>query len=390
MGDLGMGMNSSEYLQALGRLLANEDSASDLLALLVELDDRPLSEAFDLSSNHRYELSREVAARTGRLDAVVFDSDSKSPVAVLEMKGASDLHGDQLDRYLDWANSYDPKPELFLCAFDNDETDSNPDWTRRKLKDVFSPWKASAHKHASWLAKEIVTILDAWDREAEGPIGKRTGYYVSDILTKRLARDVQAELLAEFSSPSYAGAHRDNGGSPMTLAWTAHPRDPSDDTVVIGVDLRSPTRRSNSTKWKLRPFLQVDTTPQRGVKSARTLAFELAWGIREAMGYQYLSGELGRKGQTQLSEALSARNHDGFNKPVSDFDFQAWAESINGDGRYPRTGAFFHDKGRRLATILDLEVKDLTRQDLASLVVSVMQILVNAARAGVVEQRTSR
>src|SRR5699024_639336 len=171
-----MPTSSSESLQALGRLLANENSASDLLTLLAELDDRPLSMAFGLPNEHRYSIRREVAAGNGRLDVVIDDIETGLPRAVIEMKGATDLHGDQLERYLKWANDVEPNPQLFLCAFDRDEEASNPAWTRCTLREVFSPWIESEHPHASWLANEIVVLLDSWDAEADGELGIRTGY----------------------------------------------------------------------------------------------------------------------------------------------------------------------------------------------------------------------
>ena len=99
------------------------------------------------------------------------------------------------------------------------------------------------------------------------------------------------------------------------------------------------------------------------------------------MGHECLSAELSRVGHTRLADALSVRRYDGFNRPTVDFDFEAWVEAINENARYPRTGVFFHDKGRRLATIIDLEVQDLSRDDLADLVTSIIGFLEDAGRA---------
>lgn len=169
----------------------------------------------------------------------------------------------------------------------------------------------------------------------------------------------------------------------MILAWAAHPRDPSDDSVSIGVDLRTPTRRSTSTIWRIRPHVEVDTTAERGLGEARSLAFDLAWDIRAGMGYKHISEELEKRGLTKAAEALSVRSFDGFNKSVEDFDFQAWAGRIDATAPYPRSGVFFHDKGCRLATIIDVEITELTRYELKDMVVAIIEILHASARNAV-------
>lgn len=373
--------NIGEPLAALGRLIANEEATSDLLSLLIELDDKPLIEVFSLPGDCRYEARREISTRNGRLDIVIVESESERPVAVLEMKGASDIHGDQLERYFIWASHYESQPQLVLCAFDNEEASASSSWTRCRLRDVFSVWQQSTHEHAAWLAQEIVGVLEKWDREADGPLGARTGYYVADIVSKRLARDVSESLDSSFTSKTHVGAFRDKGGSPMILAWAAHPRDRTDETVAVGVDLRSPVRRSKSTIWKLRPHVEVDVTSERNLEAARRLAFELAQQIHGVMGREHISNELVWRGQDAAASALSARNNDGFNKSPENFDFESWTERINGESRYPRSGIFFHDKGRRLSTVLDLDVSTLTRHDLKNLVVSIIDILNSAAQS---------
>lgn len=119
----------------LGRLLASENSATDLLAMLIDLDSEPVSPLFDLPDNEPYVALREVQAQgKQRLDLVLQGADSKKIRAALEMKGASSIHGDQLKEYVAWASAISaPTPGLFFCAFDEEEGDADSLWTRLRL-----------------------------------------------------------------------------------------------------------------------------------------------------------------------------------------------------------------------------------------------------------------
>src|SRR5699024_2053797 len=81
-------------LNGLGRLLASENSATDLLALLIDLDAEPVNTLFDLPGDESYVAEREVQTQgKGRLDLVLRGTDSNMIRAALEMKGASSIHG---------------------------------------------------------------------------------------------------------------------------------------------------------------------------------------------------------------------------------------------------------------------------------------------------------
>jgi hypothetical protein len=47
-----------------------------------------------------------------RLNLAVYRQADEIPVAVLELKGASSEHGDQLRRHEAWADGFDPPPRL--------------------------------------------------------------------------------------------------------------------------------------------------------------------------------------------------------------------------------------------------------------------------------------
>ncbi|WP_087004521.1 hypothetical protein [Brevibacterium yomogidense] len=362
-------------LSNLSRLLASENSASDVLALLIELDDTPLRDLLGLPNSRSYTAARELSTGFGRIDLVVFDAEDEHPVAVLEMKGASSLHGDQLDRYVEWVDTLDVRPKLYLCSFDIDEAEASADWGRIRLRDIFASWEASSNAHAAWLSREIVRVLSEWDLEADGVLGQRAGYYVPDIVTKRMAREVSAELSA-LPGITSAIALRDNGGSPMILAWAAHPRDMDDFSVAVGVDLRSPVRRSGSTVWKLRAMVEVDpVTGVRGRVEARRLAFNLASDLRTSMSGTAVRAELRACGMDKVADSLSSGKRDGFRRDPSGFDFDAWRGKITDGVKYPGGGVFGSDGGLRLSTIHDLDTRMLTRHDIVDAVVAVVGFL---------------
>ena len=372
-------------LNGLGRLLASENSATDLLALLIDLDAEPVNTLFDLPGDESYVAEREVQTQgKGRLDLVLRGTDSNMIRAALEMKGASSIHGDQLERYAAWASAVSsPPPGLYFCAFDAEEGDVDSRWTRLRLKDVYARWRSSTHQHAAWLAKNIVETFDRWDSEADGRLGASTGYYVNDIVTKRIARALVPRLADELS-PANAHPARDNAGSPMVFAWAAHPRDREDCSVSVGVDLRTSPRRQNGKIWKLRPHVEVDLIGSddqalRTRNEAQTLAFDLASRIHESMSFSSLKEELSAKGLERVANALSGGRYDGFKAPADAFDFDAHRRKIAHLQKYPGAGPFGSDKGLRIATILDLDVTLLTRNDVEDLVVEIVTILFAAA-----------
>lgn len=377
-------MSNGSPLTGLARLLASENSATDLLVLLMELDASVVPELFELDPGQEYAVHREVSAGgRGRLDLVISDAASGEPQVALEMKGASSIHGDQLERYVDWAEARTTVPKLYFCAFDKEEAATDVRWTRTRLRDIYSVWIESTHSHARWLATQIVALFDLWDSEADGQLGEITGYYVNDIVTKRIARGLIPRLHNRFGT-SNANAIRDNAGNPMIFAWSAHPRDSDDCSVSIGVDLRTVPRRLGGTVWKLRPNVEVDIIDGKD-REARTrrqsqlIAYDLASTIRQTMTGSSIKSALAESGNGRAAEALTAGRFDGFKSSIETFDFDAWRKRIAQSDKYPGAGPFGHDKGLRLATILDLDVSQLSRYEIEDLVVETVAILHEAA-----------
>lgn len=360
-------------LTSLARLVSSENSASDLLTLLIELDDQPLVEFFQLPRDQPYRAQREVAAGSkGRPDIVIY-GDSSDPVVILEMKAGTDVHSNQLERYSTWYDEFDSAPDLYLCTFDTDERASDSKWQRTRLRDIFSAWKKSKHTHAAWLASEITKVLESWDEETDGPVGELTGSYVPAILARRLAHEVASRLQENVHETGTSEVFPSSGGTWIVLSRMNHPKWPDDDSIKVGVDLRL-----EPGYWRFRPYVQVALTDQRNETQARITAHTLAWEINEFMGSDYIRETLATEEHLKVAQALttSSRHPNGFKKDTTKFDFAEWKKQAAESPRASSSEVFFSDlKGRRAATILYLDVTDLTRFDIADAIVRVLSNL---------------
>ncbi|MEU9742525.1 hypothetical protein AB0E12_25400 [Micromonospora chersina] len=365
--------------KSLGRLVAHENSASDLLAFLIEMDSRPLAGLLGLEDG-LYSSQREVKATgagQGRLDLVVRRQPDDHPVAVLEMKGASSVHGDQLDRYDAWARSFDPAPKRFYCTLDGDG-DVPPDpWQPLSLVELFAAWQASKDSHAAWLAREIADVLRSWDAEADGIIGSASGWYVPDLVSRRTAGAVDGDLRRAHHDGSKALASRTNAGNPMFVAWRRHPR--GSKSARVGVDVRSNGRGTPSQPWLFRPCVDVYGSGQ-SQRDARLEAHDLAVALRPAMMLPVIRDVLATQGHTKLADALQVDQRDGLRGPADPAVLDEWRTQIaSGNQPSRRHPVFYNDRGLRLATQLRLDVTQLTRYDLADLTVEVLDHLVKHA-----------
>ncbi|MFD1364428.1 PDDEXK-like family protein [Actinoplanes sichuanensis] len=365
---------SERRRNALGRLVAHENSASDLLALLFEMDPEPLSGVLGFDTG-TYTCQREVqtGAGKGRLDLVLRRQPDSHPVAVLEMKGASDVHGDQLDRYNAWADGFTPAPRRFYCSLDAELSAPDASWQALSLIEVFGAWKTSSDPHAVWLAGEIADVLRTWDAEADDVMGKVTGWYVPDLVSRRTASAVDVQLRA-FGDGSMAGAYRTSGGNPMFMAWRRHPH--GSDDAWVAVDVRCEGRGAASS-WLVRPCVDVVGDGQSALLEAHDLAVQL----QPAMVLSAVRMALIDQGRNRLAAALSADENDGLARRPTPEILAAWrARLAAGEKPRRRHPVFFHDRGLRLATQLRADATELTRNDLAQLTVSVLDHLVARAR----------
>ncbi|GAA2845600.1 hypothetical protein Acy02nite_47120 [Actinoplanes cyaneus] len=327
---------------ALGRLMAQENTASDLLAYLVELDPIPLAEVLSLPAGE-YTALREARAggRRSRLDLLVCRVGTAEPVAILELKGASGEHGDQLERYAEWAANLAEAPRLMYCTLDGGTTGAPPaPWQPLSLIDLFGAWQSSAHPHAAWLAGEMTSLLQQWDRQADGLIGSATGWYIPDLITRRIAAALGDE----------AEALRTKAGNPMLLAYRRHP---GHNDAWLGVDLRCEGRDRPERPWLFRPYIEVsfnDPTPQ-----AQTTARHLAVDLHHAMTLDTIQRVV------KNSAVLTANKHGGL------MGFRDFAP------------VFYHDKQVRLATQFKLDVCYVDRHQVADMIRAVMDHLDSVA-----------
>lgn len=309
-------------------------------------------------------------AKKGRLDLVVRRQADGKAVAVLEMKGASDLHGDQLDRYNSWAKRINPAPKQFYCTLEGDGAAPPAPWQPLSLVQLFGAWRTSNDAHAAWLAGEIADVLRTWDQEADEIIGQATGWYVSDLVSRRAANAIHARLARAVHDGSEARASRTSGGNPMFMAWRRHPH--GSDEAWIALDVRCEGRGDPSRAWLVQPCVDVTSSGKAGLLEAH----DLPVGLQPAMILPAIQDALARRGLGKLAEALQADSHGGLSGPADTAVLnELRAQIANGARPSRRHPVFFHDQGLRLATQFRLDVGQLTRHDLADLTVAILDHL---------------
>jgi hypothetical protein len=160
----------------------------------------------------------------------------------------------------------------------------------------------------------------------------------------------------------------------MFMAWRKHPR--GSDNAWVAVDVRCEGRSDPSRAWLVRPCVHIISKGQ----AARLEAHDLAVALQPAMILPTIREALTRRGHTKLAAALRADRHDGLSGPADPAVLNEWrAQIVDGDEPSRRHPVFFHDRGLRLATQLRVDVKQLTRYDLADLTMEILDHLVEHA-----------
>ena len=137
-------------------------------------------------------------------------------------------------------------------------------WRAVGLVELYGAWRDSTDPHAAWLGGEIAGLFASWDQQAEGVIGESRGWYVPDLVTRRVALDLDRVLRKRDGQ---AQATRTKPGNPMFLARRRHPN--GDPDVWIGVDVRSDGRKTPAARWLFRPCVQVDVGDGTAVEARR-------------------------------------------------------------------------------------------------------------------------
>jgi hypothetical protein len=371
--------------KAFGRLLSQETWISDLVALLASLDPQPVLSALDLSTQN-LRISREERLRLGRkvvgiADLVVWD-DSR-PLALLEVKAEAAQHGDQYDRYDQWAQAQVPEVKCYLVSLEGRSRDAPDGWTTQlTLPVLLRSWHGSRHPHAGWLACSAADVLEEWVAQLDEVIGLAT-----DPLVPHLAARWLAAELASVDRLTCAGlrteAHRTSGGGKaMIVAWLPFPSEPRVHDAWLCVDLRSGNRTDQQVPWLLRLGVEAEAKNGRTTWQARAVAHELAMLMRSALTYSALHESLRRSGRDELAAAVCPRpgSHDGLYGQPDDSALVAWkARAMMTDKPGPHP-ALFHDNGLRLASQINVDVMKLDRHQLIQLLTAALDHLNQHAR----------
>ena len=256
----------------------SETTVSNLVAVLVERDPRPLLELLDrpFRSDATYETRREdfslADASRNFLDVAFYEN--QIPLAALELKVGAGWHGDQASRYEDWANETKADPRLlFLTPLGLDYGESES-WTRLTLGDFFSGWSESDDQLARLLSEEMRRETLRWTQDLPNTRLSSLPSRTDAIMALRLVSNTLLTTQWAASVALQAGEHFTiNGPNPATYHWAAHP-DPALVDTFLEVDIRSGS--SDKSPWQVRVGVDVEpvltATQLEGLLSAPRVA----------------------------------------------------------------------------------------------------------------------
>ncbi|MBQ0994889.1 hypothetical protein KBX08_33085, partial [Micromonospora sp. H61] len=197
-------------------------------------------------------------------------------------------------------------------------------------------------------------------------------------ISRRTARAVNDALRRAHPDDGEAEALRTNVGNPMLMAWRRHPR--GSRHAWIAVDVRSQGRGVPARPWLIRPCVDAYAS-DRSEREVLLEAHDLAVGLWTAMVLPSVRDALTRSGRSDLADALRAGRHDGLRHRAESTTLAQWRAQLESDtspsGNHP---VFRQDRGRRLATQLELMVTGINRTDLADLILVVLDHLAEHAR----------
>lgn len=369
--------------QALGRLLSHENQISDLIAFLAALDSEPFLAVLGLPGTHCFVEPEELLGNSsGRADLVV--RDESGPIALLEIKVGATQHGDQFARYGTWAKAQAPPARCYLIGLDERPLDAPADWTVAfTLPVLLRRWQDSKNPHAAWLATAAAAVLEGWVTQVEGKIGRATSPIVADLVTRRIAADLVAGWPpgADFE----ARATRTNGGTAMVLAWLPFPGKPRDLGAWLCLDFRSMVRDHPAAPWVLRLGVEVEINDQITVAEAKATAHDLAISLLVALRCTAVQQAFQQGGQDDLAAVLRprGRTRDGLRSTPDDVALDEWRANALAAKAATKHPVLAHDNlgsGFRLASLIEVNVVDLDRHQLVTLLRSALRHLEGHAR----------
>ena len=369
--------------QALARLLSHENQISDLIALLAALDSEPLIEAFGLSGTHCYVEREELLDKgSGRADLIV--RDESGPMALLEIKVGAAQHGDQFARYDSWAKAQTPPARCYLIGLDEGPLGAPSDWALSfTLPVLLRRWQASKNPHAAWLATSAAAVLEGWVTQVDGKIGRATSPIVADFVTRRIATDLAADRPP--GTDFEARATRTKGGTAMVLAWLPFPGKPRDLGAWLCLDFRSMVRDRPAAPWVLRLGVEVGINDQVSAAAAMASAHDLAISLLGALSCTAVQQTFRRGRQDDLAAVLRprARTRDGLRSTPDDVALKEWRANALAAKAATKHPVLAHDNlrdGFRLASLIEVDVAELDRHRLVTLLRGVLRHLEGHAR----------
>lgn len=367
----------------LGRLLTKEERISDLIAFLASLDAAPLLKLLDLKcDNPRFEREETVSGEEGdgRVDLMVYDG--CSPVALIEVKAASSQHGQQFEVYEAWSAALaNRQVPCFAFSLDDEIVGLPRTWTHIALTDVLNAWNASDHPHASWLGAVAATALQEWVSQSDRTIGHADNSLIADLVVRRTATRLEADAENNPGSARLiATGGRDSGGKASLTVFAPFPGYPSDSpSAWLCIDVRAGARALPTAPWSFRCGVHVDAGYAADSGDARSTAHDLALSIREAMTHSALTSYLKEHGRDDLAKALSVTHRGGavagLRREPTPARLDEWKADMVSGAKTRAHPLFFHDWGRRLASLMILDPSVIDRQQLQDLVRHAMNLL---------------
>jgi hypothetical protein len=173
--------------QALARLLSKENRVSDLIAFLAGLDSESFLAALGLPPQEVCVKREDLLGKRGTGSADLVVRGESGPIALLEIKVSAAEHGNQFERYDNWARDQVAQPKCYLVALDGEAMSPPPGWAVEPLPRLFRCWRDSRNPHAAWLGSAAAAVLEGWITQADGCLGNATGSVVGDLIARRIA-----------------------------------------------------------------------------------------------------------------------------------------------------------------------------------------------------------
>lgn len=366
----------------LARLMSREESVTDFLAMLCDLDMKPLRDMLQLRGRgHHVARERAVAGvldarhRKGRLDLIVRAAD-ESVAAIVEVKLGADIHGDQLKLYREWhaRNRSAVDAKKFFISLDLGHHGTPDGWDASiSLPELVSAWERSKNPHAAWLGRQAGRELAGRVRQLNGGMGKAKQPVVADLLVKRLVSRLRTDEVVRPITHDFVNESRTGIGAPALLCHVPLPGYEEKGEMALCLDFRASGRLEDRPRlWLLRVGIEVEPIFRRCSRAtARSRAHESAM-----KNLDHFSGETIIKSiesQGVSAECLTAGTEDGFrDRAAGPGALEAWTTGLAA-GKLPRFHpVLFHDNGLRLATQLTLDADTLSGGDVFAVLRSVV------------------